>query len=128
MIPTSVVPSVSGWGRLSLVANMVRGHPGLVMPDDISPSLVSPASYKKPGADCFLCSSLAVTRGMGKICLHVFISQGGCTFICLVFAFSSVFAVLVSCQHSLCFSTALAEVFGVVVFIRVFWNEGLRCT
>lgn len=47
MIPTSVVPSVSGWGPLSLVANMVRGHPGLVMPDDLFPSLVPPASYKK---------------------------------------------------------------------------------
>jgi hypothetical protein len=47
MIPTSVVPSVSGWGPSSLVASMVKGHPGLVMPDDLSPSLVPPCLLQK---------------------------------------------------------------------------------
>jgi hypothetical protein len=99
MIPTSVVPSVSGWGPSSLVASMVKGHPGLVMPDDLSPSLVM--------------------TGMGNKCLHVFISQGDCTFICPVFAFSSVIAVRLSCQHSLCFFfRGIGEGVWVVVFIR----------
>jgi hypothetical protein len=77
------------------------------------------ASYKKPGVDCPLCSSLAVMTGMGNKCLHVFISQGDCTFICPVFAFSSVIAVRLSCQHSLCFFfRGIGEGVWVVVFIR----------
>jgi hypothetical protein len=56
MIPRSVLPNVSGWGRLLLAAKLVRGRPGLVVPDDLSLSI---ALFHTPSAGFFLaCPSL----------------------------------------------------------------------
>lgn len=116
MIPRSVVPNVSGWGRSSLVANMVRGHPGLVIPDDLSPSLVPPASYQNPGMDCLLARPLLLSRVWGKdvymysyprAVVHSFVSF-------LLSLLSLQFLFLVSIHFVL---MALAKAFGVVIFI-----------
>jgi hypothetical protein len=117
MIPTSVVPSVSGWGPSSLVASMVKGHPGLVMPDDLSPSLVLPASYKNW---CGFSPLLVPCcyHGYGKkmsTCIHspgrLYIHLSCFCFLICHFEF----LFLISIHFVL---TALAKVFGVVVFIR----------
>jgi hypothetical protein len=63
MIPRSVSPNVSGWGRLSLTAKLVGGHPGLVVPDGLC--LLSITLPQIPSG-LFLCLPLAVLTDVGN--------------------------------------------------------------